>query len=148
MVARRNKPKPPLVKHRFSGADSRKPKPPPATKQPFSGVESHKPKTSPATKQKFPGVESHKPKTPPGKQRFSGAESRKPKTPPATKQKFSSLERSALYARREAANILRTVLRGDAERRAVASIKSLVLSPSVRNKRGTFALVCETLKCN
>ncbi|KAG7610446.1 SAM-dependent methyltransferase RsmB/NOP2-type [Arabidopsis suecica] len=146
MVARRNKPKPPLVKHRFSGADSRKPKPPPATKQPFSGVESHKPKTSPATKQKFPGVESHKPKTPPGKQRFSGAESRKPKTPPATKQKFSSLERSALYARREAANILRTVLRGDAERRAVASIKSLVLSPSVRNKRGTFALVCETLK--
>ncbi|CAH2044463.1 unnamed protein product [Thlaspi arvense] len=63
-----------------------------------------------------------------------------------TKQKFSGAERSALYARREAANVLRTVLRGDAERRAVASIKSLVFSPSVRNKRATFALVCETLK--
>ncbi|KAG2301297.1 hypothetical protein Bca52824_029948 [Brassica carinata] len=42
--------------------------------------------------------------------------------------------------------VLHTVLRGDAERRAVASIKSLVFGPSVRNKRGTFALVCETLK--
>ncbi|ESQ32149.1 hypothetical protein EUTSA_v10004076mg [Eutrema salsugineum] len=62
------------------------------------------------------------------------------------KQKFSGAERSALFARREAANVLRTVLRGDADRRAVASIKSLVFSPSVRNKRATFALVCETLK--
>ncbi|XP_013609259.1 PREDICTED: probable 28S rRNA (cytosine-C(5))-methyltransferase [Brassica oleracea var. oleracea] len=62
------------------------------------------------------------------------------------KQKFSSAERSSLYASREAAKVLGTVLRGDAERRAVASIKSLVFSPSVRNKRGTFALVCETLK--
>ncbi|CAE6122036.1 unnamed protein product [Arabidopsis arenosa] len=88
----------------------------------------------------------HKPKTPPAKQRFSGAESHKPKPPPATKQRFSAAERSALYARREAANVLRSVLRGDAERRAVASIKSLVFSPSVRNKRATFALVCETLK--
>ncbi|KAG2316624.1 hypothetical protein Bca52824_019746 [Brassica carinata] len=60
--------------------------------------------------------------------------------------KFSSAERSSLYASREAAKVLGTVLRGDAERRAVASIKSLVLRPSVRNKRGTFALVCETLK--
>ncbi|KAG2316623.1 hypothetical protein Bca52824_019745 [Brassica carinata] len=65
---------------------------------------------------------------------------------PAAKQKFSSAERSSLYASREAAKVLGTVLRGDAERRAVASIKSLVLRPSVRNKRGTFALVCETLK--
>ncbi|KAJ4872798.1 S-adenosyl-L-methionine-dependent methyltransferases superfamily protein [Raphanus sativus] len=63
-----------------------------------------------------------------------------------SKQPSSGAERSALYARREAAKILHTVLRGDAERRAVASIKSLVFSPSVRNKRGTFALVCETLK--
>uniref|UniRef100_A0A1J3IVJ1 Putative 28S rRNA (Cytosine-C(5))-methyltransferase n=1 Tax=Noccaea caerulescens TaxID=107243 RepID=A0A1J3IVJ1_NOCCA len=70
---------------------------------------------------------------------------RKANAPPA-KQKLSGAERSGLYARREAANVLRTVLRGDAKRRAVASIKSLVLSPSVRNKRGTYALVCETLK--
>ncbi|XP_013618138.1 PREDICTED: probable 28S rRNA (cytosine-C(5))-methyltransferase [Brassica oleracea var. oleracea] len=65
---------------------------------------------------------------------------------PRKQQQSSGAERSALYARREAAKILHTVLRGDAERRAVASIKSLVFSPSVRNKRGTFALVCETLK--
>ncbi|CAF2036365.1 BnaA09g04380D [Brassica napus] len=76
---------------------------------------------------------------------------RKPNAPPKAtrqpaKQKFSSAERSSLYASREAAKVLGTVLRGDAERRAVASIKSLVFSPSVRNKRGTFALVCETLK--
>lgn len=59
----------------------------------------------------------------------------------------SSADRSAYFARREAAKVLRTVLQGDAKRRAVGSIKSLVYSPSVRNKRGTFALVCETLKC-
>lgn len=88
----------------------------------------------------------HKPNTPPAKKRFPGAEIHKTKTPPATKQRFSGAERSALFARREAANVLRSVLRGDAERRAVASIKSLVFSPSVRNKRATFALVCETLK--
>ncbi|VVB17131.1 unnamed protein product [Arabis nemorensis] len=70
----------------------------------------------------------------------------KSNAPPPSKQKFSGAERSALFARREAANVLRTVLRGDANRRAVASIKSLVFSPSVRNKRATFALVCETLK--
>ncbi|XP_058215487.1 25S rRNA (cytosine-C(5))-methyltransferase NSUN5 [Rhododendron vialii] len=58
----------------------------------------------------------------------------------------SSADRSAYFARREAAKVLRTVLQGDAKRRAVGSIKSLVYSPSVRNKRGTFALVCETLK--
>ncbi|XP_027085362.1 25S rRNA (cytosine-C(5))-methyltransferase NSUN5 isoform X7 [Coffea arabica] len=55
-------------------------------------------------------------------------------------------ERSAYFARREAAKVLRTVLEGDARRRAVGSIKSLVYSPSIRNKRATFALVCETLK--
>ncbi|CAN8252329.1 unnamed protein product [Cochlearia groenlandica] len=70
----------------------------------------------------------------------------KVKRQPPAKPKFSAADRSALYARREAANVLRTVLRGDAERRAVASIKSLVFSPSVRNKPATFALVCETLK--
>lgn len=55
-------------------------------------------------------------------------------------------ERSAYFARREAAKVLRLVLQGDARRRAVGTIKSLVYSPSVRNKRGTFALVCQTLK--
>ncbi|KAI8555611.1 hypothetical protein RHMOL_Rhmol05G0185900 [Rhododendron molle] len=58
----------------------------------------------------------------------------------------TSADRSAYFARREAAKVLRAVLQGDAKRRAVGSIKSLVYSPSVRNKRGTFALVCETLK--
>ncbi|KAJ4769818.1 S-adenosyl-L-methionine-dependent methyltransferases superfamily protein [Rhynchospora pubera] len=55
-------------------------------------------------------------------------------------------ERAAYFARREAAGVLRQVLRGDATRRASASIKSLVYSPSVRNKKATFALVCQTLK--
>ncbi|OAY79917.1 putative 28S rRNA (cytosine-C(5))-methyltransferase [Ananas comosus] len=55
-------------------------------------------------------------------------------------------ERSAYFARREAAAVLRRVLRGDARRRATASIKSLVYSPSVRNKKATLALVCQTLK--
>lgn len=89
----------------------------------------------------------HKSNTPPAKKRFSGAEIHKTNVPPA-KPRFSGAERSALFARREAANVLRSVLRGDAERRAVASIKSLVFSPNVRNKRATFALVCETLKRN
>lgn len=56
-------------------------------------------------------------------------------------------ERAAYFARREAAGVLRQVLRADATRRATASIKSLVYSPSVRNKKATFALVCQTLKC-
>ncbi|KAF3446080.1 hypothetical protein FNV43_RR11259 [Rhamnella rubrinervis] len=55
-------------------------------------------------------------------------------------------ERSAYFARREAAKVLRVVLQGDGRRRAVGSIKSLVYSPSVKNKKGTFALVCQTLK--
>ncbi|KAG6510714.1 hypothetical protein ZIOFF_028748 [Zingiber officinale] len=56
-------------------------------------------------------------------------------------------ERSAYFARREAAGVLRRVIQDDAARRATASIKSLVYSPSVRNKKATFALVCQTLKC-
>eukprot|EP00252_Welwitschia_mirabilis_P011450 TRINITY_DN25703_c0_g1_i2.p1 TRINITY_DN25703_c0_g1~~TRINITY_DN25703_c0_g1_i2.p1 ORF type:complete len:558 (-),score=108.42 TRINITY_DN25703_c0_g1_i2:140-1738(-) len=56
-------------------------------------------------------------------------------------------ERSAYFARREAAKVLRCVLRGSAQRMAVGSIKSLVYKPSVRNKKATFALVCQTLKC-
>lgn len=56
-------------------------------------------------------------------------------------------ERAAFFARREAATVLRRVLRGDASKRSGGSIKSLVFSPSVRNKRATFALVCQTLKC-
>ncbi|KAI5669655.1 hypothetical protein M9H77_19508 [Catharanthus roseus] len=55
-------------------------------------------------------------------------------------------ERSAYFARREAAKVLGCVLQGDARRRAVASIKSLVYSPTVRNKKATYALVCQTLK--
>ncbi|XP_047342505.1 25S rRNA (cytosine-C(5))-methyltransferase NSUN5 [Impatiens glandulifera] len=65
---------------------------------------------------------------------------------PATNRRQENASRSAYFARREAANVLRTVLQGDARRQAVASIKSLVYSPSVRNKRGTLALVCQTLK--
>lgn len=62
-------------------------------------------------------------------------------------QKLKGAERSAYFARREAAKVLRSVLQGDARRRAVASIKSLVYSPAVRNKKATYALVCQTLKC-
>ncbi|KAM5566113.1 25S rRNA (cytosine-C(5))-methyltransferase NSUN5 [Rosa sericea] len=73
-------------------------------------------------------------------------------TPPSTAAEKSetrrrlSMERSALFARREAAKVLKLVLQGDSRRRSVGSIKSLVYSPSVRNKKGTYALVCETLK--
>lgn len=76
------------------------------------------------------------------------------KKPPSTaagkkdeKARMSASERSAYFARREAAKVLRMVLHGDAKRRAVASIKSLIYRPSIRNKKGTFALVCQTLKC-
>ncbi|KAK2644950.1 hypothetical protein Ddye_020145 [Dipteronia dyeriana] len=61
-------------------------------------------------------------------------------------QRLSSAERSAYFARREAAKVLRSVLEGDARRRALGSIKTLVYNPSVRNKKATFALVCQTLK--
>ncbi|KAI4387615.1 hypothetical protein MLD38_000035 [Melastoma candidum] len=61
-------------------------------------------------------------------------------------QGSSNAERSAYFARREAAKVLRSVPQGDSRRRAVGSIKSLVYSPSVRNKKATFALVCQTLK--
>ncbi|XP_047971504.1 25S rRNA (cytosine-C(5))-methyltransferase NSUN5 isoform X1 [Salvia hispanica] len=64
---------------------------------------------------------------------------------PAGKRQ-SNAERSAYFARREAAKVLRSALQGDARRRAIGSIKSLVYGPSVRNKKATFALVCETLK--
>lgn len=61
-------------------------------------------------------------------------------------KRLSNAERSAYFSRREAAKVLRSVLEGDATRRAVGSIKSLVFRPSIRNKKGTFALVCQTLK--
>ncbi|XP_050364449.1 25S rRNA (cytosine-C(5))-methyltransferase NSUN5 [Argentina anserina] len=68
-------------------------------------------------------------------------------TPPSTEtRRRINMERSALFARREAAKVLKQVLQGDSRRRSVGSIKSLVYSPSVRNKKGTFAVVCETLK--
>ncbi|KAF9680974.1 hypothetical protein SADUNF_Sadunf06G0177300 [Salix dunnii] len=72
----------------------------------------------------------------------------KPKqtTDKSAKPRLSNAERSAYFARREAAKVLRTVLQGDANRQAVASIKSLVYNPSIRNKKATFALVCQTLK--
>lgn len=70
----------------------------------------------------------------------------KPSAKKPNQNRMSSAERSALFARREAAKVLRTILQGDARRRAVGTIKSLVYSPSVRNKRATYALVCQTLK--
>ncbi|XP_076898796.1 25S rRNA (cytosine-C(5))-methyltransferase NSUN5-like [Bidens hawaiensis] len=73
-----------------------------------------------------------------------------PKKQPAAKEPKSwrvvNIERSSYFARREAAKVLRSVLHGDANRRAVGSIKTLVYSPTVRNKKATFALVCQTLK--
>ncbi|KAH1252656.1 putative 28S rRNA (cytosine-C(5))-methyltransferase [Glycine soja] len=62
------------------------------------------------------------------------------------KLKFKGAERSAYFARREAAKVLKVILEGDAKRRALASIKSLIYQPSVRNKKATFALICQTLK--
>lgn len=64
----------------------------------------------------------------------------------AASERGSKADRSSYFARREAAKVLKSVLQGDASRKAVASIKSLVYSPSVRNKKATFALVCQTLK--
>ncbi|KAF3947041.1 hypothetical protein CMV_026771 [Castanea mollissima] len=58
----------------------------------------------------------------------------------------SNGERSAYFARREAAKVLGSVLEGDARRQAVGSIKSLIYRPCIRNKKATFALVCQTLK--
>lgn len=60
--------------------------------------------------------------------------------------KLSGANRSAYFARREASKVLKTVLQGDARRQAVASIKSIVFGPTVKNKKATFALVCQTLK--
>ncbi|PIN21539.1 Proliferation-associated nucleolar protein (NOL1) [Handroanthus impetiginosus] len=71
----------------------------------------------------------------------SGAKERK-----REEKRPSNAERSAYFARREAAKVLRSMLQGDARRRAVGSIKSLVYSPSIRNKKATYALVCQTLK--
>uniref|UniRef100_A0A1S4BM36 Probable 28S rRNA (Cytosine-C(5))-methyltransferase n=2 Tax=Nicotiana TaxID=4085 RepID=A0A1S4BM36_TOBAC len=70
----------------------------------------------------------------------------KPVANKPNQKRMSNAERSAYFARREAAKVLRTILQGDARRRAVGSIKSLVYSPSVRNKKATYALVCQTLK--
>ncbi|KAI3906453.1 hypothetical protein MKX01_029068 [Papaver californicum] len=61
-------------------------------------------------------------------------------------KKQTNLERSSYFARREAAKVLKSVLQGDAKKRAVGSIKTLVYSPTIRNKKATFALVCQTLK--
>uniref|UniRef100_A0A7N0V677 SAM-dependent MTase RsmB/NOP-type domain-containing protein n=1 Tax=Kalanchoe fedtschenkoi TaxID=63787 RepID=A0A7N0V677_KALFE len=78
-----------------------------------------------------------------------GAETRPPadnEKSSKPRQKLSNADRSAYFARRESAKVLRSVLQGDARRQAVASIKSLVFGPAVRNKKATFALVCQTLK--
>ncbi|XP_059645213.1 25S rRNA (cytosine-C(5))-methyltransferase NSUN5-like [Cornus florida] len=71
---------------------------------------------------------------------------KKPVAAEKSNRRLSKAERSSYFARREAAKVLRCVLQGDSRRRAVGSIKSLVYSPSVRNKKATFALVCQTLK--
>ncbi|GMG99143.1 hypothetical protein Nepgr_000983 [Nepenthes gracilis] len=78
--------------------------------------------------------------------RLKAAEKQQPGAKKLSERPLSHAERSAYFARREAAKVLRTVLQGDATRRAVGSIKSLVYSPSVRNKKATWALVCQTLK--
>nr|XP_043625074.1 25S rRNA (cytosine-C(5))-methyltransferase NSUN5 isoform X2 [Erigeron canadensis] len=72
----------------------------------------------------------------------------KPSAPVAApkSRRVTNVERSSYFARREAAKVLKSVLQGDAKRKAVGSIKTLVYSPSVRNKKATFALVCQTLK--
>jgi hypothetical protein len=49
--------------------------------------------------------------------------------------------------RRQAAKVVGTLLQGDADRRASASIKSLIYAPSVVAKKATLALTCQTLKC-
>lgn len=49
--------------------------------------------------------------------------------------------------RRQAAKVVGTLLKGDADRRASASIKSLIYAPSVVAKKATLALTCQTLKC-
>ncbi|XP_074329717.1 25S rRNA (cytosine-C(5))-methyltransferase NSUN5 isoform X2 [Apium graveolens] len=66
---------------------------------------------------------------------------------PKKTARLSNAEKSAFFGRREAAKVLTSVLDGDARRQAVGSIKALVFKPSVRNKKATFALVCQTLKC-
>lgn len=70
----------------------------------------------------------------------------KPAAQEPKSRRQSNIERSSYFARREAAKVLKSVLQGDAHRRAVGSIKTLVYSPSIRNKKATFALVCQTLK--
>ncbi|XP_044952372.1 25S rRNA (cytosine-C(5))-methyltransferase NSUN5 isoform X2 [Hordeum vulgare subsp. vulgare] len=91
------------------------------------------------------------PPPPPPKNRShvpaKGGQSRQPPRQPGRRMASRDAgERAAFFARREAATVLRRVLRGDASKRSGGSIKSLVFSPSVRNKRATFALVCQTLK--
>ncbi|KAL7599869.1 hypothetical protein Lser_V15G23465 [Lactuca serriola] len=70
----------------------------------------------------------------------------KPAAKESKSRRLTNIERSSYFARREAAKVLKSVLQGDANRRAVGSIKTLVYSPSIRNKKATFALVCQTLK--
>ncbi|XP_022729972.1 probable 28S rRNA (cytosine-C(5))-methyltransferase isoform X2 [Durio zibethinus] len=77
--------------------------------------------------------------------RFKAKQPMRPAEKPRMRR-LSNAERSAYFARREAAKVLRSVLQGDAFRRAVGSIKTLVYSPTIKNKKATFALVCQTLK--
>nr|GMD97771.1 probable 28S rRNA (cytosine-C(5))-methyltransferase [Ipomoea batatas] len=82
--------------------------------------------------------------------RNTPAAMKQPKKSPGTEtlagKRLTNAERSAYFSRREAAKVLRTILQGDDRRQAVGSIKSLVYGPSVRNKRATYALVCQTIK--
>ncbi|XP_078176807.1 S-adenosyl-L-methionine-dependent methyltransferases superfamily protein isoform X1 [Carex rostrata] len=87
----------------------------------------------------------HQSSRPERKSKVEGRKDEKKKNGSRMKSRDGA-ERAAYFARREAAGVLRQVLRADATRRATASIKSLVYSPSVRNKKATFALVCQTLK--
>ena len=49
--------------------------------------------------------------------------------------------------RRQAARAVQSLLKGDADRRASASIRSLIYAPSIVAKKATLALTCQTLKC-
>lgn len=49
--------------------------------------------------------------------------------------------------RRQAAKAVQSLLKGDADRRASASIRSLIYAPSIVAKKATLALTCQTLKC-
>ncbi|GFQ02614.1 probable 28S rRNA (cytosine-c(5))-methyltransferase [Phtheirospermum japonicum] len=136
MVARRK----PIAAQRPPSRESKPEKKPTnpmvARRKPITAKRSPSKEPKPEKKPTSPRVARRKPIT----------AQRSPAKEPKPEKKPSNAERSAYFARREAAKVLRSALQGDARRRAVGSIKTLVYSPSIRNKKATFALVCQTLK--